>query len=797
MKKTIGLLSLILVSIASHAQKFTISGYLKDAETGESLIGATLIHPKTSSGSSANTHGFYSFTLPKDSISLVYSYVGYQPTAIKFFLKHDTVININLQSSTLLNEVVVSGTKADPIHESTKMSTLTVGMEQVKALPAFMGETDILKILQLMPGVQSGNEGSTGLYVRGGGPDQNLMLLDGVPIYNASHLFGFFSVFNADAINHVELIKGGFPARYGGRLSSVIDINMKDGNMKKVKGEGSIGIISAKATVEGPIIKDKTSFIVSARRTYIDLLARPIIRSQAKKQGSSASAGYYFYDLNFKLNHIVNPRNRLYLSTYFGDDKAYAKTKDRYTQGPTTSAVNDEFSLRWGNVITAARWNHVFGPKLFSNVTTTYSRYLFDIAQQFEEIRSTPGMPEEKNFSGIKYHSGIRDWAAKVDFDYLPSPDHFIRFGANNIWHEFSPGVLAYRSSEDGDTTLGANVTRAYEAAAYVEDDWKISKKFKINAGLHASAFAVNNIWYHSVQPRISSRLLLTDDLSFKASYSSMTQFIHLLSNVGVGLPTDLWVPSTARIKPQQANQVAIGFAKTHKSQYEFSLEGYYKKMSNLIEYKDGASYLDIEGDWQDKVATNGQGKSYGMELLVQKKTGAVTGWIGYTLSKAVRQFDELNNGKEYAYKYDRRHDISLALTHEWNKRMDFSMVWVYGTGNAITLPIATYQSATITNSSQGYYGNNEATYYGDRNSFRMNSYHRLDLSFSWWKNKRWGQRKWTLAVYNAYNNMNPFFVNLEEDYNRTSTGSTTYNKRFIQYSLFPVIPSITYSFKF
>ena len=790
MRNAIGSLTIILLSSASFAQKFTVSGYLRDAETGESLIGATLVHPKTLSGSSANTHGFYSLTLPKDSVSLVYSYVGYQPVTMAFFLRSDTVLNINLQSSTLLNEVVVRGTKADEIHESTKMSTLTVPIDQIKALPAFLGETDILKILQLMPGVQSGNEGSTGLYVRGGGPDQNLMLLDGVPIYNASHLFGFFSVFNADAINHVELIKGGFPARYGGRLSSVIDINMKEGNMKKIRGEGSIGIISAKATVEGPIVKDKTSFIVSARRTYIDVLARPIIRSQAKKQGGSANAGYYFYDLNLKLNHIVNPRNRLYFSTYFGDDKAYAKTKDRYTQGLTTVAVNDEFSLRWGNVITAARWNHVFGPKLFSNVTTTYSRYLFDIAQQYEEIRSTPGLAEENDFSGIKYHSGIRDWAAKIDFDYLPSPNHFIRFGANNIWHEFSPGVLAYRSSEEGDTTLGANVTRAFEAAAYVEDDWKVSKNLKINAGIHTSAFSVDNTWYHSIQPRISSRLLLTDNLSFKASYSSMTQFIHLLSNVGIGLPTDLWVPSTARIKPQQANQVAIGFAQTYQSQFEFSLEGYYKKMSNLIEYKDGASYLDIEGDWQDKVATSGHGKSYGMELLMQKKTGAVTGWIGYTLSKAVRQFDELNFGKEYAYKYDRRHDISLALTHEWNKRMDFSMVWVYGTGNAITLPIATYEGASFEVGSRNF-SNSPATYYGDRNSFRMRSYHRLDLSFSWWKDKKWGQRKWTFGVYNAYNRLNPFFINLEQD--RQGSG----NSKFIQYSLFPVIPSITYSFKF
>ena len=780
---------MILLSFVSSAQKFTISGYLKDADTGESLIGATLIHPKTSSGSSANTHGFYSLTLPKDSISLVYSYVGYQPTTIKFSLKRDTVININLQSSTLLNEVIVSGTKAEAIHESTKMSTLTVGMEQVKALPAFMGETDILKILQLMPGVQSGNEGSTGLYVRGGGPDQNLMLLDGVPIYNASHLFGFFSVFNADAINHVELIKGGFPARYGGRLSSVIDINMKEGNMKKVKGEGSIGIIAAKATVEGPIVKDRTSFIVSARRSYIDILAQPVILLAT----DDVRAGYYFYDLNLKLNHIINSKNRLYLSTYMGDDKAYAKTKDQSRPGgPSTTTSKSEFSLKWGNLITAARWNHIFGPKLFSNVTATYSRYLFDISQKYEENKTTPGMPDENLFYGNNYHSGIRDWAAKIDFDYLPSPNHFIRFGANNIWHQFSPGVLSFRSSIDGDTTVGAKVIKAYEASAYVEDDWKVSKRIKLNAGVHGSTFAVENEWYYSVQPRISSRFLLTDDFSFKASYSSMTQFIHLLTNTGIGLPTDLWVPSTARVKPQQANQVAIGFARTYKSQYEFSLEGYYKKMSNLIEYKDGASYLNVEGDWQDKVATNGQGKSYGAEVLVQKKTGAITGWLGYTLSKAVRQFDELNFGEEYPYKYDRRHDVSAALTYEWNKRMDFSMVWVFGTGNSITLPIATYEGVANglgQNSRYNNYPPMDVTYFGGRNSYRMRNYHRLDLSFSWWKDKKWGQRKWTLGVYNAYNHLNPFFVDIGYD----KKG----NLRFIQYSLFPIIPSITWSFKF
>ncbi|HEY5823325.1 MAG TPA: TonB-dependent receptor, partial [Cyclobacteriaceae bacterium] len=709
------------------------------------------------------------------------SYVGYQSVLTTFFLDRDTTINIFLKG-TVLQEVIVSATKADAIQETTRMSTVSVPIDQIKSLPALLGEVDILKVLQLMPGVQS-SEGSTGLYVRGGGADQNLILLDGVPVYNASHLFGFFSVFNADAINHVELIKGGFPARYGGRLSSVIDINMKDGNMKKVKGEGSIGIIAAKATIEGPIRKDKTSFIFSARRTYIDVLAQPFIR----RQSAGANVGYYFYDLNFKLNHIVNSRNRIYLSNYLGSDKGYAKDKDSYEDANSVINYKEDSGLQWGNIITAFRWNHIFGPKLFSNVTATYSRYQFSIFQKYEERITKPDMPDETLYYGNDYRSGIRDWSAKIDFDYLPDPDHFVRFGINNTVHRFSPGVYSYRSSEEGDTTAGAKITDAYEVSAYIEDDWKITERLKVNAGIHGSAFAVEDAWYYSLQPRISSRFLLTDDLSVKASFSSMTQFTHLLTNAGLGLPTDLWVPSTAEIKPQKANQVAIGLSKTYQSQYEISLEAYYKDMRNLIEYKDGASYLNIDEDWQKKVATNGRGKSYGTELLLQKKTGAITGWIGYTLSKSTRQFDELNFGKTFPYKYDRRHDISLALSYNWNKRMDASLVWVYGTGNAVTLPIATYQAAE--GDYTPAYQTGEVIYYGDRNSYRMKSYHRLDASISWSKEKKWGTRKWTVGVYNVYNRLNPFYIALERDRN--------YNLKYHQYALFPIIPSISYSFKF
>lgn len=785
MKPTLLLVLGVLVTLVTHAQKFTISGYIKDQDSGESLIGSTVYNARSASGALANTHGYYSITLPRDSVVLLYSYVGYNSHYVRFYLQRDTIINIQLKGSTLLNEVVVNASKAESIHEVTKMSSTSIPLDQIKSLPAFFGETDVLKVLQLMPGVQSGSEGSTGLYVRGGGADQNLMLLDGVPIYNASHLFGFFSVFNADAINHVELIKGGFPARYGGRLSSVIDINMKDGNMKEVKGEGSIGIIAAKVSVEAPIKKDKTSFIFSGRRTYVDYLSRPFIR---RSTDGNENTGYYFYDLNFKVNHIINQNNRLYLSTYFGDDKAYSKSKSDYTFDNTHINYREEFGLRWGNIITALRWNHVFTPKLFSNFTATFSRYRFDIFDEYEEHRTTTGQPDEHQYYETRYESGIRDWAMKADFEYLPNPNHYVRFGTQLTVHRFSPGVYSHQGDDADDLTAGAKIIDAQEMAAYVEDDWRISNRLKVNAGLHASAFTVENTWYHSLQPRLALRYLLSEDLSLKGSYASMTQYIHLLTNAGLGLPTDLWVPSTKRVTPQRSWQVATGLAKTYKDEYEISLEGYYKEMSNLIEYEDGSSFLHIEEDWQNKVVSNGYGESYGAEVLLQKKTGVITGWVGYTLSWTNRQFEDLNFGKKYPYKYDNRHDLNIALSHSWNDRMDFSMVWVFTSGNATTLPVAIYDGLPDFYNPYNYY-NEEIAYYDGRNGYRMPNYHRLDISFSWWKNKKWGQRKWTLGVYNAYNRKNPFFMDIGYDKNG--------NKKFIQYSLFPILPSITYSFKF
>lgn len=776
------LLFLLFSPSLLFAQKFTISGYVKDNATGESLIGSAILNRKTLQGTTANVHGFYSITLPQDSIHLVYSYVGYTPIEIKLLLKNDTTIDVGLSNANQLDEVVVNATRSDEIQEVSQMSSVNVPIEQIKNLPALLGQVDVLKILQLMPGVKS-SEGSTGLYVRGGGPDQNLMLLDGVPVYNASHLFGFFSVFNADAINRVELIKGGFPARYGGRLSSVIDINMKDGNMKEVHGEGSVDIIAAKATVEGPIKKDKTSFLISARRTYIDALVAPFIRAN----DSDARGGYFFYDLNTKINHIINKRHRIYLSTYLGDDKAYAK--DKYQSDTQTG--REEFGLRWGNIITAFRWNAIVGPRLFSNLTATYSRYRFNIYATSDDQTQVNG-ETVKTLYKTDYFSGIRDLALKYDFDFMPTPAHYIRFGAGAISHKFSPGAFTYQVEDmASDTTVGSTKIYASELSAYFEDDIKISNDLKINAGMHFSGFNVESKWYYSAQPRISGRYLLSENLSVKASFASMMQFIHLLTNAGLGLPTDLWVPSTANIKPQRANQVAVGLARNFKSKYEISLEGYYKTMNNLIDYKDGTTFLNVQTDWRDKVTTGGKGKSYGAELLAQKKVGKVTGWIGYTLSWTNRQFDDLNGGKWYPYKYDRRHDVSVAFTHAWNDRMDFSAVWVYGTGNAVTMPTTSFQSARqYVFGIPGYqYSTYETFYYGDRNSFRMRAYHRLDFSFSFWKTKKWGRSKWTLAVYNAYNRRNPFFMDLTYD----KEGK----RKFVQYSLFPVIPSINYSFKF
>lgn len=718
-------------------------------------------------------------------MDLTITYTGYQSRRLRFYLDKDTTLNLALQPQEMLQEVVV--TSESNAAQEVHMSQIDVPITNIKAMPALLGEVDVLKVLQLMPGVHSGTEGSSGIYVRGGGPDQNLILLDGVPVYNASHLFGFFSVFNADALNHVELFKGGFPARYGGRLSSVIDMRMKEGNKQEWHGEGGVGIIASRLTVEGPLKKNKSSILLSGRRTYIDVLTRPI--AKIATQGDVV-AGYYFYDLNGKVNYDFSNKNRLYLIAYTGSDRFYSRYKGE--GGSSWGGYKEEAGLNWGNITTALRWNHVFSPRLFSNSTLTYSRYRFNIFSKYEE-EGTNGQDDLKQEA--KYYSGIEDITAKLEFDFVPRPDHYLRFGVNLTQHHFTPGAIESNNISLEDLNVVSQETNATEFYAFAEDDFKVSDRLKINGGLHFSGFRVEGETFLSLQPRLSSRYLIRHDLSLKASYVRMTQYIHLLTNSGIGLPTDLWVPATPRVRPQQAHQVAMGVTKLWKHDYELSVEGYYKTMNNLMEYKEGSSFVEMDKSWQDRV-TSGTGESYGAEVYLQKKSGKTHGWLGYTLSWTNRQFDELNQGKPFPYRYDRRHDISLALMHQLTKRKELSATFVYGTGMAITIPVARIapflqdQLDNPDRDHQGFWHFNELRVYSDRNEYRMPAYHRMDLSYRTTKQTKWGERSWVFSVYNVYNRRNPFYIDL--GYERNSN-----DLNFIQYSLFQIIPSISYNFKF
>ncbi len=794
MKKIFFFVFFVFFRFALISQNFTISGYVQDSRSGEKLIGANVYDKRTYKGTTTNSYGFFSLTLPKDSVELTVSFVGYQKQSQTIFLEKNMSINFETAPAIELKEVEIISSQSEKIQEQSQMSSIVIPMEQIKTLPVFFGEKDVLKIIQLLPGVKSGGEGSSGIYVRGGGPDQNLILLDGVPVYNVAHLFGFFSVFNPDAINSVQLIKGGFPARYGGRLSSVIDIRMKEGNAKKFHAEGSIGIVASKLTLEGPIYKDKTSFIVSARRTYIDLLAQPLIKSIGRKNGAGElTAGYYFYDTNAKINHKFSENSRLFLSAYLGNDKFYFKNSHEYLYNNTKYTEKENAGLGWGNITTSLRWNYILNSKLFSNTTLTYSRYRFLTEFGNETIsESTSGTNSDKfNF---RYFSGIYDVGGKVDFDFLPNPNHSIRFGTAYTYHTFTPGINTFKSTSSNsqiDTTFGNDKIYAHEFANYFEDDLKIGARFKANPGLHFSSFLVNDTSYYSLQPRISARYLLNENISVKAAYTQMTQYLHLLSSATIGLPTDLWLPVTKRVFPQRSTQYAAGIAYTLK-QYEISLEGYYKTMQNLLEYKEGASFFGSSANWQDKIEI-GKGWCYGSELLVQKQIGKFSGWIGYTLSWAYRQFANLNFGEPFFYRYDRRHDISVALTYKFNEKIDAGLVWVYGTGNAVTLPAERYLGAPGLNDyDRGSYDYTIENF-DKRNGYRMAAYHRLDLSVNLKKEKHlknWDwERTWSFGLYNAYSRKNPFYLYFSTD---------EYGKRVLkQVSLFPVIPFVSWGFKF
>jgi len=772
--------------ISVDAQKMSISGTVKDAESGETLIGVNIFNKKNQNGAVTNNFGFFSYSTVDSEVELAFSYVGYAPSFLRFNLSSDTLMTVELKPSGLLREVVIEGEKSDPIQESTQMGTIQIPLREIKNLPALMGEVDIFKVIQLLPGVQSGAEGASGLYVRGGSPDQNLILLDGVPVYNASHLFGFFSVFNDGAINNVELIKGGFPARFGGRLSSVIDITMKEGNMKKFQGEGSIGLIASKITLEGPIVKDKTSFLISGRRTYLDMIARPIIRKT-----SDGDVGYFFYDLNAKVNHIFNKKNRMYLSYYGGEDVAYTKYKSTWETPDGIAQSREEAGLGWGNKIAAIRWNHIFNQRLFANFTGTFTKYRFKIFSDYDNVfTGTQGVEPVREFYTTNYFSGIRDFALKADFDFIPNPAHYIRWGGMLIQHRFTPGVFVSREDDSPEIKEGGTPSDSQEFSVYGEDDFSIGDRFKFNVGAHFSGLSTGSKTYTSFQPRLSVRYLLDSKSSLKFSYVQMAQFVHLLTNAGLGLPTDLWVPSTDRIGPQESWQVAAGYFKNLGYGIEFSAEAYYKDMEGVVEYQDGASFLNTTSDWQDKVTT-GTGRSYGVEVLLQKKTGKTTGWIGYTLSKTERRFEEINFGEWFPFRYDRRHDISLTAVHQLSDKIDLSGTWVFGTGNFITVPTQRYEYANPnSNGIQNQYNVSSLEYFESRNNFQMRSYHRLDFGINFNKEKKWGKRTWNVSIYNVYSRLNPFYMDITYNYDLQKN-------QLRQFSLFPIVPSVSYRLTF
>jgi len=769
---------IIISSVALAQQRFTISGTITDAATNEALIGANMVEVSSFKGTVANNYGFYSLTLPAGKVKIAFSFVGYETQYKEIDLTKNQKINLSLDAKNELQEIKVVATRTDERLSTTQMSRFDMPIAKIKSIPALLGEADVIKSLQLLPGVKSGSEGSSGLYVRGGAPDQNLLLLDGVPIYNATHLFGFFSVFNPDALKSVSFYKGGFPARFGGRLSSVVDVRMKEGNEKEFHGNVSVGLISSSFHLEGPIVKERTSFSVSARRTYVDLLTMPF------KKSDGDIPGYYFYDINAKINHRFSDRSRLFLSTYIGKDNLTSKTESGGTSFEERMDKTKD-KLNWGNITSSLRWNYIFNNKLFSNTTITYSKYDFEVSSD-NSIKDYSS--DKYSINNYLFGSGIYDWGYKMDFDYSVSPDHAVKFGINYIYHNFKPGVKTYKADAAGESTInetfGDSSIYAHDLSLYAEDDITIGPRLKANVGLRASTFNVQNTPYYSLEPRLSVNYQANDNLSFKVAYSQMKQYIHLLTSSRLSLPTDLWVPVTAKIKPMTADQVAIGAVYRIANGMDITVESYYKRMNNLIEYKDGASFYGSSVDWENKVES-GKGWAYGTEVMFSKEVGKTTGWVAYTLSWADRQFENISLGQKFPARYDSRHDINIVISHKFNDRIDIGTTWVYRTGNAGTL------FTNQVNTDIPYYNGSgmKINYFDGRNNYRMPPYHRLDFGINFHKQKRTGVRTWNVSVYNLYNRQNPYFIAPDTNNNGQHVLKQT--------SLFSIIPSVTYSFKF
>ena len=806
------LLLLPLSPKAQSTERFTINGYVREKGSGELLPGVSIYVKNKKIGTQTNNYGFYSLTLnTSEEVTIVYSFVGYGSQTKTLKIPKSLEMNIELSpDNQQLNEVIVRGDTPEnqKVSESVQMSQISIPIQQIKEIPALLGEKDVLKVLQLMPGVQKGSEGNSGIYVRGGGPDQNLLILDDAPVYNASHLFGFFSVFNGDALKSVELTKGGFPARFGGRLSSVIEMQMKEGSRDKLRVEGGIGLIASRVLIESPIGKSKkSSFLISGRRTYVDALIRPFI---PKDEGD---VGYYFYDLNAKINYDFGQKNRVYLSGYFGKDNFFGSS-NRDNSGESQGG-----GLNWGNQTATLRWNHLFTERLFMNSSLIFSNYQFKVFAINERIERT-----KKSLFELSYLSNIQDIGFKTDFDYLPNPMHSIKFGLAGTLHQFSPSSIVVRDDDINKYQNDVERIDANEGGIYAEDTYKPFDKLKINAGLRLSYFSTPKVNYLNPEPRLAMAYSARNNLALKASFATMNQYIHLLSNSGVGLPTDLWVPSTDKLPAQRSRQYAVGLAKdfTEKN-LALTIEGYYKEMDNIVAYREGASSLLVDGpevlandkekgkSWDDQV-TSGKGKSYGMEFLLQRKVGRFTGWVGYTLSWTKHQFDELNFGREFWAKNDRRHDLSVVGVYHLSPRITLSGTWVYGTGNALTVPTAAFSGTVhnpgispfgIPNSVSGNYVYNyfrEYPDFGERNNFRAEAFHRMDVGVQFHKIMKKGhERTWEFSIYNLYNRKNPYYYSFTNTQNNdlSNPQNSTTTSSLTRYSLLGIIPAVSYNFKF
>lgn len=784
--------------------KFTVSGFIEDAQTGEVLIGANVYEAYSQLGASTNVHGFYSLTLPAGQTEIMFSYTGYELQKQPIALQTNLQLNISLNGLVSLPEVVVTANDSTERVRRLAWSDEILNIADIEALPTLGGEPDMIRATHLLPGIQTGTDGVGGIHVRGGNPGQNLMLIDGVPVYNVSHAAGVFSVFNTNAVRSARLVKGGFPARYGGMLSAVMDVRTKEGNKKELAGTAEVGTLSGRLSLEGPIQKDKSSFFISGRWSFLDWYVQPISEQQKRQRLEQGATGYNFYDLNAKLNFTLSDQDRVYFSFYQGSDEYdnYGQRSDSLlllsNGGESLYYLFDQSyseSLDWGNKVAALRWNHVFSSRLFANTTFTYSNLSVGVNYfTTDSLRvAFNNQTLFRSFDFGRYSSGIEDVGAKIDFDLIPSTRHYFRFGMGITRHQFRPGILYFNNAASGPPTVpseaGNEQIDATEYALYVEDEFSANDKLMFNIGLRLAGFSVRSRNYHSAEPRLSAYWQALPNLSFKSSFSFSKQFLHLLSNSDIGLPTDLWVPATARVKPQSAWQTELGMDFTFSPNVKLSVEGYYKKMDNLLNFSEGAFFLN---DWERNV-TAGEGESYGIETLFNWRHGSTHGWIAYTLSWSNRRFEKVNLGETYPFKFDRRHDLKIVLAHRLKPWCELSADWVFTSGFAFSLPLLQYQVSIPDVIAPPPV---EVLDYGAKNQYRMPFYHRLDVGVNFYYRTGKLEHVANVGVYNIYNRRNPLYYNLRTKYVNENNALRAV-KEFVQVWLIPILPSVNYSIKF